>query len=133
MPLAVSRPLVLLLAVLATGCGSRLPSVQGTVTYQGKPVTKGNILFVPDAGGPTAEGVIGADGRYTLTTDRQPGAAPGPYKVMIISMADTVGRLPEERNPLPDMLLPTKYADQFKSGLTAHVKDGANEIDFPLK
>lgn len=134
MGLRVTRRLVSLAAVLLlAGCGSRLAPVHGKVTYQGRPVTVGNVLFVPDAGGPTADGTIQQDGRYSLATDGRTGAAPGRYKVMIISMEDTAGRLPEERNPLPGLLLPEKYADQQRSGLTADVKDGPNEINFPLK
>jgi hypothetical protein len=126
-------PLALAVAVALTGCGGRLAPVQGTITYQGKPVTTGNILFVPDAGGPTAMSDIQRDGGYRLNTDGKPGAAPGKYKVMIISMEDTSARLPEERNPLPGLLLPARFGDLQKSGLTAEVKDQGNEIHFPLK
>src|SRR5690348_16271909 len=59
-----------LLAV--TGCGSnggkapgKTVPVKGTVTYQGKPLTKGTVRFEPDAG-PEAEGEIRPDGTYEL-------------------------------------------------------------------
>ena len=124
---------VFLLAVLLlAGCGPGLSPVRGKITYKGRPVTTGDILFVPDAGGTTATGKIATDGSYDLSTDGRRGTAPGAYKVMIVSMEDTAGKLPEERNPLPRLLVPEKYSDMLKSGLTARVKSGDNEIDFPL-
>ena len=63
--------LVAVLCLLAAGCGG--PSrpetvpVSGRVTYQGKPVPMGQIMFYPDQGRP-ATGAIDADGNYRLTT-----------------------------------------------------------------
>jgi hypothetical protein len=119
-------------ALLLAGCGPGLAPVRGKVTYKDRPVTTGDILFVPDATGPTAMGKIDSQGSYELSTDGRRGAAPGSYKVMIVSMEDLAGKLPEERNPLPRLLLPEKYADLQKSGLKAEVKPGDNEINFPL-
>lgn len=128
------KPLAIFLAgvLLLAGCGPGLAPVRGKITYKKRAVTTGDILFVPDAGGPTATGKIGSDGSYNLVTDGRRGAALGSYKVMIVSMEDMAGKLPEERNPLPKLLLPEKYADLLKSGQTAQVKQGENEINFPL-
>lgn len=128
----IARLALLLAFLCTTGCGLRLASVSGKITYKNKPVTTGNILFVPEAGGPTATADIQKDGSYSLKTDKLSGAAPGRYKVMIISMQDTSTQLPEHRNPLPNLLLPEKYADQNRSGLFATVNEGTNEIHFPL-
>lgn len=130
---SIGRLALTLVLCGTAGCGSRLAPVRGKVTYREKPVTVGNILFVPDAGGATATADIQKDGTYVLRTGDRPGAAPGRYKVMIVSMQDTSGQLPEQRNPLPGLLIPEKYSDMNRSGLIADVKDQENEIDFPLK
>jgi hypothetical protein len=66
-----------LLLALA-GCGSQAASwdgsgkavaVKGTVTYRGRPLTKGIVRFEPDAGR-EAEGEIQADGTYALSLAR---------------------------------------------------------------
>ncbi|HXG10066.1 MAG TPA: hypothetical protein VNK04_09780 [Gemmataceae bacterium] len=106
--------------------------VEGTVTYKGKPVPYGTVMFQPDDG-PAATGEI-RNGRYVLKTYREgDGAIPGTHRVTIISLEDQSNRLPEERAPLPPAIVPLKYSFPDKSGLTAEVKDGPNTIDFHLK
>jgi hypothetical protein len=108
--------------------------VHGKITYQGKLVTTGTITFVPNATGPSATGEIQKDGTYVLRTyGKEDGAVLGKHTVMIISLQDQAGKLPEERNPLPPMILPDKYRHNQKSGLTAEVKDQDNVINFDLK
>ncbi len=122
-------------AVLLSGCGGspyRTVPVGGTVTYQGQPVTSGTVTFVPDKPGPAASGAIRPDGTYALSTDGVPGAVPGRYTVMIISLGNTAGALPEQRNPLPPLRLPEKYSNNRRSGLTAEVLDRNNVINFAL-
>jgi hypothetical protein len=123
------------LLVCLTGCGGGGPKtvpVRGTVTYKGKPVPNGTVLFVPVAG-PHATGEIGPDGSYVLTTVRPgDGAVPGTYKVVIVALQDMTGRLPEERTPLPPPIVPNKYTSIATTDLTAEVKDQENTINFPL-
>jgi hypothetical protein len=121
--------------MLLEGCGDsgfRTVPVHGAISYQGKAVTTGTITFVPDSPGPAASGTIQNDGSYALATDGRPGAIPGSYTVMIISLGSTTGALPEQRNPLPPMLLPEKYSRNRQSGLKAVVNNGDNVIDFHL-
>jgi len=88
------RPLVVVAAVvvfglLSGGCGSkgegpeRYP-IFGAVTYQGKPVPVGTILFQPDAAkggdGPSAEFPI-KDGKFR--SDQGEGTLGGPHLVYI--------------------------------------------------
>jgi hypothetical protein len=61
---------VLLLAALvltATGCKKEKPtaSVSGKVTYNGKPLTGGNVNFVSSSGS-AAQSVLGANGEYSI-------------------------------------------------------------------
>jgi hypothetical protein len=116
------------LLVLAAGCGSgeteRVP-VYGQVYYRGQPLAGGTLVFTPDTErggrGPLALAEIGADGRYSLRTDGQPGAVPGWHRVTVApSGADPAG-------------LPRHYRDPERSGLSREVRpDRANVIDLHL-
>ena len=105
--------------------------VTGKVTYKGKPLPNGTIMFVPSEG-PAATGEIGSDGTYRLSTGSIDGAVLGSHKVSITALADIGGALPEQRNPTPPSLLPAKYLSHETSGLTAEVKKGKNEVIFDL-
>ena len=143
-----------LLAMLLTGCGGgpRLGKVSGRVTFNGKPVPTGTIMFYPDAG-PAAVGAIGPDGTYTLTTIKPgDGAVVGSHRVTI--HATTVGpgslvdpksfeeeiELAQRKDPKAKVLVPgkvewivpEKYSRPDTTDLTAQVRSGTNSIDFPL-
>ena len=119
------------------GCapdGPTLVPVKGVVKYKGKPLPNGDILFVADELGPTATGQIQPDGSYYLTTFSDgDGAVPGGHRIMVSALAPT----PPGADPagtLPPPLVPGKYGDYTRSGLTATVKEGEeNVIDFDLK
>jgi hypothetical protein len=120
---------------LAAGCASGdLPTavVTGKVTYDGKPVPNGTVLFVP-AAGPPATGEIQPDGSYRMTTYANgDGAVLGKHQVCITALQDITGRGAEERTPLPPPIIPEKYMHRATSGLTADVQPGENTIDFAL-
>jgi len=121
--------------LLLVGCrgGKPLGQVKGTVTYRGKPVPHGAVLFVPEVTGTAATGAIQADGSYTLTTaGAGDGALIGKHKVMINAMEQPKGLLPEDRNPTPPPIVPVKYTSLATTDLTAEVKAGENIIDFKL-
>src|SRR5687768_10681307 len=72
------------------GCGPAGPfvaPVEGTVTYQGKPVPNAKIVFVPSQrGGMSAIGISDALGKYKLTTfGSHDGALLGKHKVSIVA------------------------------------------------
>lgn len=74
--------------LLLTGCGaekaSNVFSVSGNITYDGKPIPKGNISFAPDASrnnqGPGASAEIN-DGKYEMMPGK--GISGGPYVLTI--------------------------------------------------
>ena len=142
------------LGMLLTGCGGgpRLGKVSGRVTFNGKRVPTGTIMFHPDAG-PAAVGAIGPDGTYTLTTIKPgDGAVVGSHRVTI--HATTVGpgslvdpksfeeeiELAQRKDPKAKVLVPgkvewivpEKYSRPETTDLTATVQPGANTIDFAL-
>lgn len=75
------RLLMLAAGVLATttlGCNHSATTVTGKVTYEGKPVNKGTISFLPiDGQGPSCGGPI-ESGRFTV------GLSPGKKIVRIV-------------------------------------------------
>jgi len=129
-----------------TGLGKRYP-VSGTVTYQGKPVEKGTINFIPDKpDGRAATGDI-SNGSYSLTTaESGDGALPGTYKVTVVAKEVDTSELKEiakggqhhhdaafaKAAQGAKALVPPKYTLADTSGLTAEVKAQSNKIDFPL-
>lgn len=131
--------LVAALALVVSACGQSGPEmgrVRGKVTYQGKPLEKGVVSFIPtDANRQGASGPIQPDGSYELQT-REPGdgAELGEYRVGITDVDPDAfnTELPGEPVKVKSML-PPKYQDQNTSGLTATVKSGGNTIDFDPK
>jgi hypothetical protein len=132
-----------LAVVLAAGCGGGgregVVPVSGRVTYDGKPVPEGRILFYPVDGRRMAIGSIDERGHYALTTfDDRDGAYPGKH-IVVIDAAREVGSSPksvaEEVGSAPPKfirLAPEKYADRSTSGLEAEVKNQENTINFDI-
>jgi hypothetical protein len=140
------------LMALVTGCGNgpKLGRVSGTVTVDGKLVTRGRIMFIP-TDGKAAVGEIGPDGKFTLTTyESGDGALIGPHKVTIL--ATTIGpssfapaSIDEEvvlansntsgRILVPGKvgwIVPERYSQLSTTGLTAEVKSGERINDFKV-
>ena len=113
-----------------SGCGggSETTTVQGKISFNGQPVTRGAINFRAQSAGPLG-GPIGADGSYSFELP------PGQYAVRI----DSPAPIPEgykEGDPLPQLeprQVPEKYASFNSSGLTATIEPGGSQtIDFAL-
>ncbi|HTN74883.1 MAG TPA: hypothetical protein VL096_06535 [Pirellulaceae bacterium] len=129
----------LLVLALVLGCesGPKLPPmarVSGTVTLDGKPVTRGLVQFQPDktkgTDGPVAIGMIGADGKFDLVTAQVKGAMVGHHTVMVEARAEPKN----EMDTYPALLVPEKYVRHETSGLAKEVVAGqANVIDLELK
>jgi len=121
----------MVLVSLLVGCGPKGPDmgqVSGTVTYKGKALPTGTIVFIPETEGAlmaTAE--IREDGTYIAGTEQfGPGVPLGKHRVMISAFRD---HGPETS---AEALLPDKYGSDRKSGLTADVESGENVVDFSL-
>ncbi|MEW4563854.1 hypothetical protein AB1K70_15070 [Bremerella sp. JC770] len=122
--------LLLLPLVAAIGCGNENESiVRGTVTYQGKSLTGGTILFNPvDETQPSAHTVIKDDGSYEIK------AIAGENKV-IINWYTEVDPTLEPGDPgytIPKPLIPPKYSNIDTTPLTRTVGKQEAVIDFEL-
>ncbi len=142
--------MVCLPAVLLGGCGGpKLGKVTGRVTYNGKPVTGGKIMFYPESGR-MALGEIAADGTYSLTTFKPgDGALVGTHRIAVEATKVGPGSMAapktfeEELKGVPpggkvlvagkvEWLVPEKYSRPETSGLTRKVEAGENKIDLEL-
>lgn len=130
-----TRPLLCALATLTlaiSGCGGgSTVSVDGVVTFDGKPVDRATVTFRP-ASGRVSIGVTDSSGRYALQyTGTETGASPGNYKVTITTAiegssgeGDVAGVAGREE------LLPAKYHSE--SELTATVESSSTTVNFDL-
>jgi len=123
--------------VVAAGCnggGLSLATVEGTVTYKGKPVTRGTVTFLPESKSATHIGIgsIRADGSFRIQTTNRGGAIPGRYTVMVQSRREPT---PEESRNLvtPESLIPEKYGRVDATPLHFEVKDGSNQMPIILE
>lgn len=138
------------------GLGKRYP-VSGTVKYNGQPVAKARINFVPkDGGGHAAFGTVenGTFSSLTTLTDGD-GALPGAYKVTVDdrevdeakvkSQADDLAKKHKMGNitQIPPELqgkamkaakgsIPGKYQIDSTSNLEAKVEPKSNTFEFTL-
>lgn len=87
--------LPLILVASLAGCGAdnglALAKVEGIVKYKGKPLTTGEVVFLPDDSkgtvGPPARGTIGREGTYILSTEfAGDGALVGFHRVGLTGM-----------------------------------------------
>ncbi|WP_437203770.1 hypothetical protein [Planctomicrobium sp. SH664] len=120
----------LLLAGGLVGCaeqGPNLAPVKGKVTFNGKPLPMGTVIFTPNQDGPYATGEIAEDGTFVMTTFKPgDGALVGSHSVMINAVDGSNPEAP------PKAIIPMKYLNQM-SGLKATVEPNIeNVVEFEL-
>ncbi len=121
----------------------KLGKVHGKVTYNGKPLDGGRVLFTPAAGkggetGQSASGEIDSDGTYEMTTfNTGDGAIIGQHIVTVVSREKGARNEPDAdshiKYELPKSLTPPKYATADKSPLRCTVMEGTQEFNIELK
>lgn len=122
------------LASVLAGCGAANP-VTGAVTYDGQPVAKGSITFVPaDGKGPSSGGAI-ENGRYSIED-----VPPGEKIVQIVELPDVpVVRTTEELaqqaktgggQAPPKRMIPN---DAIGNNAKVTVSENQGPLDFHLK
>lgn len=116
--------------LLLSGCGGvsdapETATVKGTVTFDGKPLPEGSIVFDPaDGNGGSSAGGI-KDGKFEFQSQF------GPKRVLISASRET-GKKGEYGESISESYIPKKYNN--KSELKADVtKTGKNSFHFELK
>lgn len=123
---------VLLTAVCGTlGCsqGSQGSSVHGKVTYSGKPLERGSLLFNPtDQSLPATRAEIQPDGSYELV------AAPGDYRVIVTAYSsDPPTVAPDHPDYVrPKSAIPLKYGSLQSTPLKQTIPPTDTVIDLQL-
>ena len=122
--------------ILAAGCGDDAPTLApagGTVLFNGEPLAKANVVFIPEESGPSSVGQTGDDGRFTLLTGGESGAVVGKHQVAIQAVEDAELNEAGEVEGAVKSRIPEKYSNHLASGLSAEVKqDGENNFSFEL-
>lgn len=74
---------MLAVLVLLSGCGEKSVPVEGVVTLDGQPVSHATVTFTSEDGSRVFSGQTDDSGKFTLSSAKGPGAAPGSYKVTV--------------------------------------------------
>ncbi len=145
-------------AIAVVGCGgaSTLDThpVEGVVTLDGEPVPNATVMFVPvdEQQGLSATGITDQSGVYTLTAvgtgedvaRAGGGTLPGEYQIGVIktevesylseeeAMEQGIPYEPPPLEPKVDHIVPLRYNLPQRSGLTATVTEGKNNIPIEL-
>lgn len=144
---ALAAALCVTLAV--AGCSGdpnvpKLGKVYGKVTYKGKAVEGGHVVFTPAAGkggatGQAATGEIESDGTYDLTTfNTGDGAILGQH-IVTVTITEKGYVMPRPKADgtidykLPKNEAPKRYATADKSPLRCTVVEGKQEFNLELK
>jgi hypothetical protein len=145
-------PYLALALVAAAGClGKAQPTgtVSGKVTHKGNPVPAGCLVtFVSDRG-VAALGTVNASGKYQLMFAGKPDVPALQYNVSVTFPGATGPQMTDEderkymagdsetiakfSRKVLTAPIPKKYADEFKSGLSFQIKEGANSFDIDLQ
>jgi hypothetical protein len=128
------RSSLLILLLAAPGCGTPRGDVSGTVTYRGKPVVYGSVMFVGADNLPII-GRIQPDGTYMAF-----GVLGGDNRIAVNSPEPEPPERPSEagsRQPLPFdrslwFVIPERYGDPRASGISISVTRGSNSFDIKL-
>ena len=115
--------------LLAAGCGPKLLTIEGTVTWDGSPVETGTISFLPaDGQGPTIGGEVKL-GSYRIEAEKD--AALGAKTVSIMGIRKT-GKMIEAGRPAPAGTMVDEL-QRISSTESCEIADGENKHNFDLK
>lgn len=119
--------------ILFAGCnsGEQVYQLSGTITYKGKPVPSGMIIFEPDSG----QGNSGApgrskieDGKYDTASQEGHGIVGGPHVIRIIGMDGGNKGSSSSEVGLPNMLFP-----EYNAKVDLPKEDGVKDFEIPAK
>ena len=127
-----------LMALGVLGCHHKADyvTVRGKVTFQGRPVAQGRVVFVEPHYRIFQTAKLRPDGSYRVDMGDGPGLPAGDYQVAILPPvveppgSKTFG----PKTPLNPADIPPKYRDPATSKIAFAVKDGSNpSFDIDMK
>jgi hypothetical protein len=129
---ALARLLVLQAVTMAiVGCGASAKpqgKISGKVSFQGNPVTAGEINLFQKSTGTAVTAPLDSSGNFTVPVPMDTGT----YSISIIPPRPKQlppGTPPEELPPFP---VPIKYQDPAQSDLTKEVTKGDNKLEIVI-
>jgi hypothetical protein len=118
---------VVCFVVAIEGCGDGRPrrvAVSGQVLIDGKPLTYGDVKFVPEGARPSS-GKLDPNGRFTLTCyDGDDGVVPGLHRVGVSAS--------EIKREQTTWHAPIKYANFRTSGITVQIDKPTDSLVIEL-
>lgn len=109
-------------------------AVSGDVSFEGKPVTQGVVLFMSDQGfGASAE--IDSQGHYVIRSQYGKGIPAGTYRISVTPPPEAVHEsdIPARSSSREMSLeIPKKYRDFSTSGLEIQLGEKSMTYDIPL-
>ena len=121
-----------MIALGACSKGPEYGKVSGRVTFQGQPLTEGNILFQQAAQGVYMTASIESDGRYRVVAAKAEGLLPGTYRVAVRPPRTRFQTGQGSHPPAENASIPQPYRIVETSGLTAQVNPGENTFNYDL-
>jgi hypothetical protein len=117
----------LFLSVLGCTSATERTSIEGTVTYEGKPLDGGTIFFMPEKG-PGAGADIGPDGKFTVP--KTAGTMPGNCKIRVEKFVEvsTIGS-DKRTSTKKEYVIPRIFSEQPKS---MTLERGHNKLEINL-
>ncbi len=119
-----------------SGCKEpeKLGRIGGKVTFQGKPVTEGLVLFSCIDKGVNMTAQLKKDGSYEIIMAKGAGLPLGEYRVCVSPPVPfyQIGEKPPAR-PKQYPNIPAKYRNNQTAALTTTVIDGDNRFDIEMK
>lgn len=125
-----------LAVMLLAGCGPRGNSVDGTVSYQGRPLTSGRIYFTFGLGETVRSARIEPDGSFRIENVPAGEAqvtvvVPPPFQTVPDDpAAPTFGGVVPDSGTV--VVIPQRYANISSSGLSCSIVPGEQSRDFKL-
>jgi hypothetical protein len=126
--------LALLLTV--SGCGSRLVSATGKLTYKGQPVPSTRVTFYPDDASRPSHGVTDDNGNFTLKYSRtEVGVTRGPKTIFLkyeVGPDEELHKVPPKASKELQAIL-AKYGDPKTSNLHFEVTRSGQHFEISLE
>jgi len=128
-PYCLALSLVVTFGLLGCSSGEKRYRVSGSVTFKGKPVPEGYIVFEPDSskgnqGGPGRAKIL--DGKYDTSEGENVGVLGGPHLIIIQGFDKMITGLSGQEVTLPKSL----FTD-YRVSVDLPKKDGV--MDFEVK